>query len=358
MQEIILYLKQYTFFGNTTYEYALAVVIFVGAILILKIFQSIVLYRLRKLAKKTKTDFDDALIEIFQKIKPPFYSFASLYFAIKILVLPMIISQVIEVLIIIWVVYEVVLGLQRFIDYFAKKYLSKLNNSKEGKKQSKAMVSSISTITKIILWLLGITVVLANLGFNVTSLVASMGIGGLAIALAAQNMLGDIFSSFSIYIDKPFMVGDLITVGTETGTVEKIGLKTTRLRTIRGEELIISNNELTSAKIQNFKSLKKRRNMFVLGVTYDTSRDNLRKIPKLIRELISKEKKSEFGRCYFKEFADSSLNYEVMYYVNSESYDEFSKIVHKLNLAIFAKFQDEGIEFAYPTQTLLVENYE
>jgi len=178
------------------------------------------------------------------------------------------------------------------------------------------------------------------------------------VALALQNVLGDMFSSFAIYIDKPFQVGDFIVVGKDKGVVEKIGLKSTRIRTLQGEELIISNNELTSTRIQNFKKMEKRRIVFTLGVTYNTPADMLAKIPKIIKEVISKEKKLTFDRCHFKEYADSSLNFEIVYYVNDPDYLTNMNFRQKVNLAIYKKFAKEKIEFAYPTQTIYVEKGE
>ncbi len=345
-------LKNYIWAGNSAYDYLLAVVIFLGVIIVLKIFQAFILLRLRRLALKTKSDLDDILIEIFQQIKPPFYFFAALYSGIKVLILPDIVHKVLIVLITVSVVYESVVGLQKLIDYFLKKHLKKVDNTPEGKKQSKAMINALGMIAKVALWLIGITLVLANLGINVTSIVASLGIGGIAIALALQNILGDLFSSFSIYLDKPFMIGDFVVLGQDSGTVEKIGLKTTRIRTLQGEELIIPNNELTNSRIHNYKTLEKRRHSFVVGVTYETSGQNLRKIPKLMKEIINKEKLAEFQWCYFKEFADSALNYETVFYATTKDYEEFVKLSHKINLAIMSKFKEVGIEFAYPTQTV------
>jgi len=194
--------------------------------------------------------------------------------------------------------------------------------------------------------------VLSNLGVNITSLVAGLGIGGLAIALALQSVLSDLFSSFSIYFDKPFQVGDYIIVGKHSGTVEKIGIKSTRIRASQGEEIVISNQELTSARVQNFKKLKERRNTTSIGVTYETSTDKLKKIPDIIKYIIEEEKNARFDRVYFTTFADSALVFDLVYYVKSDAYSVYLETQQNINFKIKEAFEKEGIDMAYPTQTI------
>lgn len=351
------YLEQFknvSFLGNTGYDYIVAFVIFTVLIVVLKIIKMIVVGRLRQLAKKTKTDFDDTLIEIFGKVKPPFYFFVALFFAIKSLELPDLVSTGFKVIFYIVIVWEVINGLGKLVDYFAGKYLSQVEGSgRQG--QNKAMVRAVNLIVKAVLWALGLTLILANLGVNVTSIIASLGIGGLAIALALQNVLRDIFSSFSIYIDKPFMIGDYIVIGDDKGTVEKIGLKSTRIRTLQGEELIISNTELTETRVQNFKKMEKRRVAFELGVVYETKQDKLKAIPDIIKEIVGAVKGAEYDRCHFKSYGDSSLNFEIVYYVSSAEYIDYMNINQAVNLRIFERFAKEKIDFAYPTRTVFLQ---
>jgi small-conductance mechanosensitive channel len=196
--------------------------------------------------------------------------------------------------------------------------------------------------------------VLSNLDINISSLVASLGIGGIAVALALQNVLGDMFSSFSIYADKPFRVGDFIVIGKDQGTVEKIGMKTTRIRTLQGEELVVSNKELTSTRVQNFKKMKRRRVLFQLGVVYGTKPEQLESISKIIKEIVDKIDGVDYDRCHFSTYGDFSLNFEVVFYVNSSDYADYMNKKEKANLAIYKRFAEEKIEFAYPTQTIFV----
>lgn len=348
-------IKEISIWSNTAYDYLLAFCIFIGLMIILKIFQVIILARLNAIAKKTKTDFDDVLIEIFKKIKPPFYFFIALYFAIKSLQVNEIVSKSILVLFLIVIVFEVIQGISRLVDYFVKKYTDKAENGESDKAYSESMIKLLQLVVKISLWVIGIILILSNMGIDVTSLIAGLGIGGIAIALALQTVLGDLFSAFAIYIDKPFKIGDFIIVGADMGTVEKIGLKTTRLKTLQGEQLIIANQELTKARIQNFRRMQERRVVVTLGVTYDTDHKKLSKIPDYIKEIINNTEGARLDRCHFSEYADSSLIYEIVFFVDSPDYNYYMDVRQKINLDINAKFAKEKIEFAYPTQTVYLQ---
>ena len=332
-------LKNLFFWNNSAYNYLEALVIFIGLLIILKIFREIILAKLKKLAEKTKTDFDDILIDIFKTIKPPFYLLASLYISIKTLILPDMAIKVINILFIIAIIYEVIHAIEKMVDY----------SFRIKGKENASITRTIKLIIKICIWSFGIVLALGNLGVNISSLIAGLGIGGIAIALALQNILKDVFSSFSILIDKPFEVDDFIVVGKDMGTVEKIGIKTTRLRALDGQQLIIANSELTDARVQNFKRLEKRRSLFNLDVTYETEQEKLTKIPQIIQAIIEANSELEFDRCHFKTFGESALKFEVSYYVNTQDYKEYLDAVEKINLAIVNKFRKENIEFAYPT---------
>ncbi len=356
--DIITKLNSISLGANTAYDYVLAISIFVALILALKIFQVIILSRLYKVAKKTKTDFDDVLIEVIKSIKPPIYFFLAIYFSVKVLIFSEVVNKIIFVLFVIAIIFEVIRSLERLLDYFINKFLERSESKGRSKEQSRAMIKTLQAILRVILWSVGLLLLLSNLGINVNSLVASLGIGGIAVALALQGILSDVFSSFSLYVDKPFEVGDYIVIGTDNGTVEKIGLKTTRIRTLQGEELVVSNQELTSTRVQNYRKMEKRRIVFNLGVTYDTASTKLKSIPKLMKEIIKKEKLAEYDRCYFTEFNDSSLNFEVVMFIKSPEYEDYLKTRHKINLDIYKTFEKEGIDFAYPTQTLYINKEE
>lgn len=186
-------------------------------------------------------------------------------------------------------------------------------------------------------------------------MVTGLGIGGVAIALALQHVLSDLFASLSIVLDKPFIIGDFITVDTFMGHVEHIGLKTTRVRSISGEQMIFSNSDLLSSRIRNFKRMQERRILFTVGVVYQTPVEKLEMIPTLIREIIDQLPSARLDRVHFVRFADFSLTFEVVYWVTSPEYRVAMDVQQQINLAILKKFSELGIQFAYPTQTVFVE---
>ncbi len=334
------------YFNNLGKEYLLAILIFVGVLIVLKIFKIIIVARLKKLAQKTKNDFDDIVINIVSNVKPPFYFLIAFYIGVRSLVLPNLADKIVWTLFIVFFAYEVIKAVQKIIEFGARKML---NKSKKEDESAESTIKTFSVVAKIILWSIGLVLILGNLGVDVTSLIAGLGIGGVAIALAMQNILGDIFASFSILIDKPFQVGDFIKIGSDMGAVEKIGIKTTRIRTPDGQQLIISNKELTEARVQNFKRLEKRRACFNLGVVYETEKEKLEKIPKLIEAIVEQIESTEFDRCHFKSFGDFSLNFEVAFYVDTQDYKKYLDVVEEVNLKIFEEFKKNEIEFAYPT---------
>jgi small-conductance mechanosensitive channel len=207
---------------------------------------------------------------------------------------------------------------------------------------------------KVVVWIFGLLLILSNLGVNVTSLVAGLGIGGIAVALAAQSMLGDIFSSIIIYFDKPFEAGDFIILedGTTMGVVRKIGFKTTRINAIGGEEVVVSNSSLTSQKIHNYKKMEKRRVSINFGVIYSTSQEKMKRIPEIVKKIVDGISEIDFDRVHFKKFADSALIFELIYFVDTDDYYAYMDHNQQLHLQIKEQFEKENIEMAFPTQTI------
>lgn len=193
---------------------------------------------------------------------------------------------------------------------------------------------------------------LSNLGVNITAFVASLGVGGIAVALAAQNVLGDLFASVSIAADKPFEVGDFIVFGSVAGSVETVGVKTTRIRSISGEQVVIGNTELLKQTVANYKRLRERRIVFGFGVTYDTTADQAAEIPGIVRSIVEASTQVRFDRAHFKAFGESSLDYEVVYIVLDPGYGVYMDEQQRINLALMRELANRGIEFAFPTRTL------
>ena len=194
-----------------------------------------------------------------------------------------------------------------------------------------------------------------NLGFKISTVIAGLGIGGVAVGLASQAILKDLFSYFSIIFDRPFEVGDFIIIGEYLGSVEHIGAKTTRIRSLSGEQLIFSNTDLTDSRVRNYKRMEKRRVLFRLGVVYQTSLKQLKEIPGIIETVIKNVNDTIFDRAHFLSYGDFSLVFEIVYYVIGADYNKYMDIQQQINFAIKEEFERKGIEFAYPTQTLFVQ---
>jgi small-conductance mechanosensitive channel len=247
----------------------------------------------------------------------------------------------------------VVIVLQKIIDYGFKKLMKKKEKEDDGRFNPNIIII-FRKISKIALWAVAFLVLLQNLGYDITALIAGLGIGGIAIAFALQNILSDIFSSFTIYFDKPFEVGDFIIIGKDMGTVKTIGIKSTRIQTLQGQELIVSNRELTGTRINNYKKMEKRRVVFSFGVVYGTSTEKLKKMPETIKNIIDNTELAELDRVHFIEFGEFSLKFEVVYFLSSSDYNKYMDTQQNINLKIKEQFEKEGIEFAFPTQTVFL----
>lgn len=350
MENIANALRDYlslTFWENSLQDILTSLLLLLIIFLGLRVFRKIIIVKLTQWTQKTENNLDDKIVEIFHNLSPLFYWIIAIYLGVQKLTLPDIVDTFLAGALVIIVVYEVIKLAQQVIFFLLQ------NSVKE--KDSTAL-AGIRLIINIVLWSIGLLLVLSNLGIDVSALVASMGIGGIAVALAAQNILGDLFSSFSIYFDKPFQIGDYIVVGADHGVVKKIGLKTTRIQTLQGEELVISNKELTTARVQNFKKLKRRRARFTFGVTYDTDAKILKKIPDIVKKIIETHELTEHERTVFTDFGDSSLNFEVIFYVDSKDYGDYAHLQHQINIEIKEIFDKEKIEMAFPTRTIYTKS--
>lgn len=336
--------------------YLASAALFFGIICAFKILQVGIVVRLRRLSSKTSTHIDDAIIATISNIRFWVVMLVALYVALIPVTLPYVVDMVIRAVILFAVVWQSIEIVVRFIDFLATRFLEKDEDGDGLIDPNSATASDmVLLMSRIVLWLLGLLFVLSNLGIEITSLVAGLGIGGIAVAFALQGILSDLFSSFSIYFDKPFRVGDFIVIGTDSGTVERIGIKTTRIRTLQGEELVVSNAELTTTRVQNFKRMKERRIVYTLGVTYETPGAKIAQIPDIVKGIIEKTKHVRYDRVHFTTFGDSALIFEMVYYVTSASYEEYLDVQQEINLGIMEAFEKEGIAFAYPTQTLYVK---
>ena len=336
--------------------YLAALTVFAVLTLFFWLLQVIIISRLNSLSKRTATDFDDVAIAAVNSIRPSVYTLVALYVALSLLTLPGLADKIIKGIFLVVIVWQVIEVVSTLIDYAARRFLEK-DEDGDGEIDPGASNAShmVTLLARIALWAFGIIFILSNLGVEVTSLIAGLGIGGVAVAFALQGILSDLFSSFSIYFDKPFRVGDFIIVGEDMGTVEKIGIKSTRIRTLQGEELVVSNAELTTARVQNYKRMESRRIAFSLGVTYETPAEKVKKLPELIKSCVEGVEDVRFDRAHFASYGDSALVYDVVYFVETSDYNTYMDRQQEINFKIMDSFKEEGIEFAYPTQTLYVK---
>ncbi len=341
-----------SYWGNTGQQWLVAALIFVVTYVVLTVVKRFLVRRFRSLAKRTKTDIDDLVVDLVRRTRFFVLLLIALYVGAVALVLPPDLRNLMGT------VTTLVMLLQAAI--WGTGILMYLINRATREKMAEdaagaTTISALGFLGKLVLWAVVLLLALDNLGFNITALVAGLGIGGIAVALAVQNVLGDLFASLSIILDKPFVIGDFIIVDNYLGTVEHVGLKTTRIRSLSGEQIVFSNNDLLSSRVRNYKKMFQRRIVFEIGVTYQTPADKLEAIGGMIREVIEAQADTRFDRSHFKSYGDFSLNFETVYYMLKPDYTLYMDTQERINLDLFRRFEKEGIEFAYPTQTLFVE---
>lgn len=342
---------QFVLLGNTVQTWLIALGIILVLLLLVRIIRTILLKKLKKWAEKTETTVDDFIVAFVQKsILPILYVF-SVYSGLHYLWLSPKAERVLYIILALVITFFIIRLITTLIGHLLNVYATKKGHEPSKKLQMRGII----VVVHIIIWGIGLIFLFDNLGYDVTAVVAGLGIGGIAIALAVQKILGDMFSYFVIFFDRPFEIGDFIVIENFKGTVEHVGLKTTRIRSLSGEELVFSNTDLTNSRLQNFKKLQRRRIAFTIGVTYQTSQDHLKQIPVIITQIINGIADTTLDRVHFMAFGDFSLDFEIVYFVESSEYNIYMDIQQRINLEINQAFIDAGIEFAYPTQTLFME---
>jgi small-conductance mechanosensitive channel len=343
------------YFGNTVESYAIALGIFILGVIILTIFKKIVLSRLKKWAEKTETKLDDLLIKGMEKSILPVLYLIIFYLAVDALTLPAGVEKGIGIGAVILITFFIIRLITSTLKYALSTYVKRKSPGEEDADRRLRQIKGITLIFNFIIWVVGFVFLLDNLGFEISAVIAGLGIGGIAIALAAQAILGDLFSYFVIFFDRPFEIGDFVNLGGEfVGTIEHIGIKTTRIRSLSGEQIVASNTDLTNSRVRNFKRMERRRVVFRLGVIYQTTADQLEEIPKIVRNIIESKEDTVFDRGHFATYGDFSLNFEFVYFVIGSDYIKYMDTQQKINMEIYRTFENKGIEFAYPTQTLFV----
>jgi small-conductance mechanosensitive channel len=342
------------YYNNSLLAYLIAAGLFVLLILALKVFRYYILRYLKKWAEKTSTTLDDFLIRAIERAVLPLMYFASFYISINTLELAESLQKILHGASVVVIMFFAL----RLVTNAIRHFIETKFGSEADPDAKVRQVKGIMVIINIVIWVIGVIFLLDNFGYDITAFITGLGIGGIAIALAAQNILGDLFNYFVIFFDKPFEVGDFVIVDDKRGTIESIGIKTSRIRSLTGEQLVFANSDLSGSRLHNYKRMEKRRVLFNLGVTYQTSLENLRAIPGIIKEIITDQKDADFDRAHFFKYGDFSLDIEAVYYILNSDYNTYMDIQQSINLSIFEEFAKRGIDFAYPTQTLYFEKGE
>ncbi len=354
MEELLTSLRSVEFLDSTVLDWAL----FLGATLVLfltlRLMFRVLERRVGSLSQKTSTVLDDLIAAALESTQTWALFVASIWGGARFLDLGKAESYF-DFGLLIALTIQVALWANRMVSAYIIFYT---DAKKEENPGAVSAIQGMSFIARLVIWSVALLLVIDNLGYDVTALVAGLGISGIAVALALQNILGDLFASLSIVLDKPFVIGDFIIVGDLLGVVERIGLKTTRVRSLSGEQLIFSNSDLLNSRVRNFKRMQERRIPFNFGVIYQTTPKQLESIPPKIKEIIKGIENTRFDRAHFKGFGESSYDFEVVYYVLTADYAQYMDIQQAINLAICRWFAEAGIEFAYPTRTLFINREE
>lgn len=345
---------QYTYFGNTLQDYLIATIIFAASILGAVILNVIIRKAFHRFAKKTKTKLDDTILQIVQKVVVFIIILGGVYFGLKSLNFPENVWLYIEKAAQVIFIIKIFQGITLLSDFLIQTYVGRLFKNKDG--FDLQLTRLITRIANIALWVIGTSMVLNIFGYDIGALIAGLGIGGLAIALAAQDTLGNFFSSISIIADKPYKVGDVIKFNEYEGIIKDIGMRTTRIETFFGTIISVPNSQLAKAVVENMSKRQSRRSDGAVGLIYDSTPDQIKEAVKIIKEILKDEQNlTQDFRVFFTEYDPSSLRIEFTYYVkNPTDFNFFLKTKNKINLSIKEKFDKAGLEMAFPTQTLHV----
>lgn len=339
-----------TFAGSGVQAWLCAAVWVLGAVLLMKIILPLVIRRISKWAGATSTHWDDAVVDALRAVRWFLVALVALHPASSGLALSAVAQR--------WVsgvaTVAFFLQLALCVSAFIRGWISNVRNqSLEKDPSTTSALSILSFIARTVAWAILLLLLLDNLGFDVNALVAGLGIGGIAIGLALQNILGDLFASLSIVLDKPFQVGDFVVIDDFSGTVENIGLKTTRLRSLSGEVLVFSNGDLTKSRLRNYKLMNERRIPFTFGLTFDTTPEQLEQVPAIVKKVIGTQQQARFDRAHFTGFGDSSLDFEVVYWMLTPDFAAYRDVQQAVNLGLMRAFASLGVDFAFPTRTLM-----
>ena len=337
------------FLGSSLGRWTIALAVAGASFFVLRLALGILRARIRTLSQRTATKIDDLIADLLDRTKTWLLLVLALYLGSLVLVLDGRSLAVVRALVSVSLVLQGGLWGSVVLVFLTKTYVERHVDRDAAAATS---VAALGFLAKFVLWALVLVLMLQNLGIDVTPLVAGIGVGGIAIALASQHILGDLFASFVILLDKPFVIGDFIVVGDFQGIVEYVGLKTTRVRSLSGEQVVFANTDLLNSRVRNFKRMFERRNVLSVGVTYETPLELLEQIPGIVRDLVEAQPKTRFDRAHLVSFGDSALVFEAVYFVLSPDFNTHADIRQAIHLGILRRFQELGIVIAYPTQVV------
>lgn len=337
-------------FGNPVKTWLTAAAAFAGLLAAGLFLKNVVLARLRAFAERTDTGFDDALVGALAAVRAWELSFVALVIASRSLYMPLAVDRALHFGLVLVASFRVAAFLQEVLNYLWRNATAPVH---EGDPTSRSALRNVEYVLSALVWLGAALFVLDNLGVNITTAVAGLGIGGIAVAMAAQQILGDLFSSFVIFMDKPFKVGDAISVDGLAGTVENVGLKTTQVRSVSGELLVFANSDLTKSRIKNFKQLTERRGVISFSVPFDTPRAKLALVPGLINAAFTGKTEARFDRAHYTGFGSSGHQFEAIWFALTEDYTVYMNLQQAVHLDLLDALEREKIALAYPTQTII-----
>jgi small-conductance mechanosensitive channel len=330
------------YFQNTVLDYLIALSIIIAGSLVLWLFKKIFVKRLKQWSEKTADTFDDVVVRSIERFGIAALQFGVIYWGLNYLKFSLKAERVIQVATSVAVTYFILRLVSTIILLLLQNRIRRQDRGEDKIKQ----LGGLMLIINLFIWVLGLVFLFDNLGYNVTTIITGLGIGGIAIALAAQNILGDLFNYFVIFFDRPFEAGDFIVVDDKMGTVEYVGIKTTRIRSLGGEQIIIGNSNLTGSRIHNFKRLINRRIVFTLNLDHRTPLEKVKLVPSIIKEIVQQQKPVLFDRAHFFAFGDWSLKFEVVYFVLDPDFNKYMDIQQNINLAIYEAFRKNEIYLA------------
>jgi len=346
---LLLKILERLWFGAPLTQWALAAVALGGVYVALSVIQRVLVKRLGAFAARTETQWDDLAVEIVRRTTPYFLVVIAVYAATRVVPPSLEGARVLRVISVILVLLQAGVWGNALIGFAADHYSRRRASGDVG---TRTTIQAVGYAGRFVLWMLLLITALQNFGINVTALVTGLGVGGIAIALAVQNILGDLFAALAIVLDQPFVVGDSIQVDNINGTIEHVGLKTTRIRSLSGEQVVISNADLLKSRIRNYQRMALRRVSFNIDLGFDTPPDKVASVPAIVRQIVEAQPLTRFDRCHLLSFADSGLRLEAVYYVLDPDYHKYADAQHAINLELLRHFQRDRIEFGFATRTL------